>query len=77
MDYTYFLRKFEISKVNWNFEQYLTEISKLKHRQAVTKLRISAHRLPIESGRYNDIPFDERIFVSIAIWMRLGMNKII
>ena len=25
-----------------------------------TKLRISSHRLPVESGRYNNIPFDKR-----------------
>ena len=32
----------------------------VKHRQADTKLRISSHRLPVESGRYNNIPIDER-----------------
>ena len=32
----------------------------IKHRQAVIKLRISSHRLPVESGRYNIIPFDKR-----------------
>ena len=36
------------------------DISNIKHRQAVTKLRISSHRLPVESGRYNNIPFDKR-----------------
>ena len=25
-----------------------------------TKLRISSHKLPVESGRYNNIPFDKR-----------------
>ena len=37
-----------------NFEEYLKE-------KAVTKLRISSHRLPVESRHYNSIPFDERI----------------
>ena len=36
------------------------DISSIKHRQAVTKLRISSHRLPVESGRYNNVPFDKR-----------------
>ncbi len=39
----------------------MTEINNLKHRQAVTKVRISSHKLPVESGRYNNIPFDQRI----------------
>ena len=47
-------------KTNLNFEEYLSDISNIKHRQAVTKLRISSHRLPVESGRYNNIPFDKR-----------------
>ena len=29
--------------------------------QAITKLRISAHRLPVETGRYCNVPYDERI----------------
>ena len=36
------------------------DISNIKHRQAVTKLRISSHGVPVESGRYNNIPFDKR-----------------
>ena len=43
-----------------NFEEYLNDISYIKHRQAVTKLRIYSHRLPVESSRYNNIPFDKR-----------------
>ena len=43
-----------------SFEEYMGDISNIKHRQAVTKLRISSHRLPVESGRYNNIPFDKR-----------------
>ena len=55
------LRTFKKFKTNLDFENYITEISYIKHRQAVTKLRISSHRLPVESGRYNNIPFDQRI----------------
>ena len=53
-------RSFKKFKTNLNFEEYLNDISNIKHRQAVTKLRISSHRLPVESGRYNNIPFDKR-----------------
>ena len=45
------LRTFKKFKTNLNFEEYLNEISNIKHRQVVTKLRISSHRLPVESGR--------------------------
>ena len=54
------LRTFKKFKTNLNFEEYLGDISNIKHRQAVTKLRISSHKLPVESGRYNNIPFDKR-----------------
>ena len=54
------LKTFKKFETNLNFEEYLNEISNIKHRQAVTKLRISSHRLSVESGRYNNIPFDER-----------------
>ena len=54
------LRTFKKFKTNLNYEEYLGDISNIKHRQAVTKLRISSHRLPVESGRYNNIPFDKR-----------------
>ena len=39
----------------------IAEIGNIKHRQAITKLRISAHRLPVETGRYCNVPYDERI----------------
>jgi hypothetical protein len=38
-------------KMNFEMEKYLIEIQNVKHRQAVTKLRISAQRLPVETGR--------------------------
>ena len=40
---------------------YISEIKNVKYRQAVTKLRISANRLPVETGRYSNIPHDERL----------------
>ena len=41
-------------------ENYLN-LSNPKLRQAITKLRISAHRFPIETGRFENKPLTERI----------------
>ena len=43
------------------FESYLDLIKNVKTRVAVTKMRISCHLLPIESGRYKKIPGVERL----------------
>ena len=43
------------------FESYLDLIKNVKTRVAVTKMRISCHLLPIESGRYEKIPRVERV----------------
>jgi hypothetical protein len=32
-----------------------------KHRQTVSKLRISAHRVPVETGRCSNVPYNKRI----------------
>ena len=42
-------------------ESYLDLIKNVKTRVAVTKMRISCHLLPIESGRYKKIPRVERL----------------
>ena len=55
------LRLFKKVKVNFNFEYYLSQVQDVKHRQAVTKLRISAHKLPVETGRYKNIPYNDPI----------------
>lgn len=55
------LRVFKKLKINFGFENYLSEIHNSKHRQAVTKLRISAHRLPVETGRYSNVLYSDRI----------------
>ena len=47
--------------MNFNFECYLSQVQNVKHRQAVTKLRISAHKLPVETGRYRNIPYNDPI----------------
>ena len=43
------------------FESYLDLIKNVKTRVAVTKMRISCHLVPIESGRYKKIPSVERL----------------
>jgi hypothetical protein len=36
-------------------------IKNFENRRAITKLRTSSHKLEIETGRYNNIPRDQRI----------------
>ena len=43
-----------------DIERYLLNIPNTKHRQALTRLRISAHSLMIEKGRYQGLPREER-----------------
>ena len=43
------------------FESYLDLITNVNTRVAVTKMRISCHLLPIESGRYKKIPRVQRL----------------
>ena len=49
------------SEVKNENESYLDLIKNVKTRVAVTKMRISCHLLPIESGRYKKIPRVERL----------------
>ena len=41
-------------KFNFGFESYLTHLQKFKYRRSVTSLRISAHKLEVEIGRYTN-----------------------
>jgi len=43
-----------------SIEQYLLEVTNVKHRQALSKLRISAHRLKVEEGRHQGIEREEQ-----------------
>lgn len=54
------LRTYSKVKYRLNFEEYLHNICNVKCRLAVTRLRISAHRLPVETGRYVKIQYDDR-----------------
>ena len=47
-------------KTNFGFERYLSHVKKFEHRKNITRLRISAHRLQIERGKYQGIPKEER-----------------
>jgi hypothetical protein len=50
------------ASIKGNFEQesYL-ELKDFSSRNAISKMRISAHELPIETGRYSGIPRNERV----------------
>jgi hypothetical protein len=52
------LQVFNLVKPSIEFESYLSQVKIVKHRQAVTRFRISAHKLPIETGRYANIEHD-------------------
>ena len=47
-------------KTNFRLEKYLT-LLRPEYRKPICKLRVSAHRLLIEMGRYNNTPRTERI----------------
>ena len=55
------LKLFAKIKKNFGYERYLSTILNFKERQAITKLRISAHCLPVETGRYNRTNPQQRI----------------
>jgi hypothetical protein len=42
-------------------EEYLIQESKFKNRQPIAKFRTSDHCLQIETGRYNNIPRQQRL----------------
>ena len=48
-------------KLNYSEESYLSSITYHKYRSAITRLRISAHFLPIETGRYEGTPGEKRV----------------
>ena len=41
-------------KTRRGMEKYLTDITNVKHRIALTRLRMSSHSLNIEEGRYSE-----------------------
>ena len=55
------LQSYSMYKSKFCFEPYLDRIQNLKQRHLFTKLRISAHQLAVETGRYRNIPREERV----------------
>ena len=48
-------------KTDHKMERYLSDITNVKHRKALTRLRMSSHQLAIEEGRYSETPREMRI----------------
>ena len=55
------LRTYALIKESIGREDYLKDIRNTKHRQMLTKLRLSNHRLMIELGRHKKLPKEERV----------------
>ena len=55
------LTTYSFLKTNFKLEKYLTLVKKYEYRKSICKLHIFAHRLFIETGRYTNIPRNERI----------------
>lgn len=52
-------KNYYLYKQNINLENYLIKLTK-KQYSAILKYRLGNHRLPIETGRWENIPLDER-----------------
>ena len=55
------LRTYALIKTDIGREPYLSEIRNAKHRQKLSKFRLSNHKLLIETGRHMKLPKTERI----------------
>ena len=60
-------------KTNFKLEKYLTLVKKYEYRKSISKLRTSAHRLFIETGRYTNIP-EMKEYVKIVQIKKLKMK---
>ena len=54
------LRTYSLIKDVVKYEPYLDNIKNVEHRKMLTRLRISAHDLNIERGRYKGLEVNER-----------------
>ena len=70
------LSRYNEVKNEVRFESYLDLIKTVKTRVAVTKMRISCHLLPIESGRTRRYP-ELRGFAPFVIDPKVMMNSTI
>ena len=55
------LKTYLALKTNFGLEKYLTILNNFHYKRSICRLRISSHRLQIETGRYRNVPRDERI----------------
>ena len=55
------LETYKRYKHSITFEKYLDNIVENKFRTALTRFRLSSHRLAIETGRFQNLPRDERL----------------
>ena len=55
------LRTYSLIKSTFQREDYLVQIRNTRHRQTLTKLRLSNHKLRIETGRHKKLPPVDRI----------------
>ena len=58
------LRAYKLFKENFQLEYYLTAVATVRYRIALTKIRVSCHRLAIETGRYQkptSLPINQRL----------------
>ena len=58
------LRTYRMFKRKFQYKQYLSWVTMNKHRTALTKFRVSCHKLAIETGRYHkpsSLPINERL----------------
>ena len=50
------LRTYFTFKSDFQLEEYLCSIDNFEKRSAIAKLRLSSHKLKIETGRFNNTP---------------------
>ena len=55
------LRTYGLIKHKFEREEYLVQIRNTKHRQTLSKFRLSNHKLMIEVGRHMKVPKEDRI----------------
>ena len=48
-------------KSSYRSETYIDDVRDIQTRKCITQIRLSAHKFPIEQGRYKNIPREQRI----------------
>jgi hypothetical protein len=61
------LKLYRTIKTQVSREKYLSNIKNESYRKSVTCLRISSHKFPIETGRYNNTEQEQRICTKCTI----------